>query len=350
MRRSSHKEDSIMKKLKFSVMGIQHGHIYGMCADLIKAGGELVSAYDKDEAARAEFAKRYPDVKIASSENEILEDQSVSLVTGAAITSERADIGIRVMKSGKDYFVDKGPFTTLSQLEEVKKVIAETGRKYMVCYSERLQSEASELAGIYLKEGRIGKVLQYIGMGPHRLSAPARPEWFFKKEQYGGIISDICSHQFEQFLYFTGETDAKVNFARVSNFAHPEYPEFEDFGEVSLTGVGGTSGYMKVDWFTPDGLASWGDVRCFIIGTDGFMELRKNLDITGAKPGGDHIFITTNGKPTEYINATDKIGHPFFEAFIDDCINRTENAMTQAHCLKAAELTLLAQDFADKNK
>lgn len=337
-------------KIKFSVIGIQHGHIYGMCQELISAGAELVSAYDKDEKARAEFSKKYPDVKIASSENEILEDESVSLVTGAAITSERADIGIRVMKSGKDYFVDKGPFTTLSQLEEVKKVISETGRKYMVCYSERLQSEASELAGRYIREGRIGKVLQYIGMGPHRLSAPARPGWFWEKDKFGGIITDICSHQFEQFLFFTGETDARVNFARACNFAHPEYPEFEDFGEVSLTGANGTSGYMKVDWFTPDGLASWGDCRCFIIGTEGFIELRKNLDITGAKAGGEHMFITTGGKATEYIDAKGKIGHPFFKTFLDDCINRTENAMTQSHCLKAAELTLLAQEFADKNR
>ena len=337
------------KRIKFSVIGIQHGHIYGMCHELISSGAVLVSAYDKDEKARAEFAKKYPDIKIAQSENEILEDESISLVTGAAVTCERADIGIRVMKSGKDYFVDKGPFTTLSQLDDVKKVIDETGRKYMVCYSERLQSESSELAGKFIREGRIGNVLQYIGMGPHRLSAPTRPEWFFDKKQYGGIITDICSHQFEQFLFFTGEKDAKVNFARACNFAHPERPGFEDFGEVSLTGKNGTSGYMKVDWFTPDGLASWGDCRCFIIGTDGYIELRKNIDITGSKQGGEHLFITTNGQGTEYVDAKGKMGHPFFKAFLDDCVNRTENAMTQEHCLKAAELTLLAQQMADKN-
>lgn len=339
-----------MSEIKFSVIGIQHGHIYGMCAELIKAGAKLVSAYDRDEKARAEFASKFPDVKMAESEEEILADEKVSLVTGAAITSERADIGIRVMKSGKDYFVDKGPFTTLEQLERVKQTIAETGRKYMVCYSERLQSEASELAAQYIREGRIGKVIQYIGLGPHRLSPASRPEWFYKKEQYGGIITDICSHQFEQYLYFTGETDAKVNFARVENFAHPEHPEFEDFGEVSLTGSSGASGYMKVDWFTPDGLASWGDVRTFIIGTDGYIELRKNIDITGAKPGGNHLFITAKGKSTEYVDANGKTGHPFFRAFLDDCVNRTENAMTEAHCLKSAELCLVAQNLADSNR
>lgn len=336
--------------VRFSVIGTQHAHIYGMCIDLIGAGATLVGAYDSERASLEEFAKRFPDVKLADCEEEILDDPTVSLITGAAIPSQRADIGIRAMKHGKDYFVDKGPFTTLSQLEEVKGVIAETGRKYMVCYSERLQSESSELAGSYIKEGRIGKVLQYMGIGPHRLSAATRPGWFFEKEKIGGIISDICSHQFEQFLYFTGEKDATVNFARVANMAHPEYPQFEDFGEVSLVGKDGASGYMRVDWFTPDGLDSWGDVRCFIIGTEGYIELRKNLDITGAKQGAEHMFITTNGKGTEYINATGKIGHPFFKAFLEDCVNRTENAMTQEHCLKSAELTLLAQEYADKNK
>ncbi len=288
-------------------------------------------------------------MKIAESEDEILSDEKVKLVAGAAIPCDRAALGIRVMKSGKDYFTDKGPFTTLSQLAEVRRVIKDTGKKYMVCYSERLQSEASELAGRYIHEGRIGKVYQIIGMGPHRLAAGTRPGWFFDKSQYGGIIADICSHQFEQFLYFSGESDADVTYARATNFAHPEYPGLEDFGEVSLVGKNGTSGYLKVDWFTPDGLETWGDVRSIIFGTEGYIELRKNIDITGAKSGGEHIFITTNDHPTEYVDAKGKIGYPFFKAFVEDCINRTENAMTQEHCLKAAEICLKAQELADRN-
>ena len=336
-----------MSKLKFSAVGLRHAHIYGMCAELIRAGGELVSFYDDDEASAAAFAAQFPGVPRAGSEREILEDPAVPLVAGAAITSERAALGIRVMKSGKDYFTDKGPFTTLEQLAEVRKVIAETGRKYMVCYSERLQSECSEYAGKLIREGTIGQVYQVIGMGPHRLAASTRPDWFFRKSRYGGIITDICCHQFEQFLYFSGESDAEVKFARVENFAHPEYPEFEDFGEVSLVGKNGTAGYVKVDWFTPDGLAAWGDVRTLILGTEGYIELRKNIDITGAKEGGEHLFLTTNTSPTQYIDCKNTVGHPFFAAFIDDCINRTENAMTEEYCLKAAEICLKAQAFAD---
>ncbi len=335
-------------KLKFAVIGIQHAHIYGMCNELISAGAQLVMAYDKQKEAREAFSKKFPDVKIARCEREILENDEIKLVTGAAVTSERADIGIRVMKAGKDYFTDKGPFTTFSQLERAKKVSEETGKKYMVCYSERLQNSSSEMAAEMIRKGDIGRVLQVVSMGPHRLSAPTRPEWFWQKKKYGGILTDICSHQFEQFLYFTGAKSAKVLSARVENFAHPEYPEFEDFGEASLLADNGASGYVKVDWFTPDGLDTWGDGRVFVIGTEGTIELRKYIDLCG-KSGGNHLFITTNKEKTRYIDASN-YGHPFFGTFVDDVQNGTCNAMSQSHVWESARLTLEAQKKADAFK
>ncbi len=335
------------EKIKFAVIGIQHAHIYGMCSELIKAGAQLVMAYDKQKSAREEFSKKYPDVKIARNEEEILSDKSIQLVTSAAITSERAELGMRVMLAGKDYFVDKGPFTTFNQLEKVKKVVLQTGKKYMVCYSERLQNDCAEMAGEMIKRGDIGRVVQVMSMGPHKLNSKVRPDWFWRKKQFGGIISDICSHQFEQFLYFSGAEHARVLSARVENFAHKETPEFEDFGEASLIADNGASGYVKVDWFSPDGLDSWGDCRAFIVGTDGYIELRKNIDILG-RPGGNHMFITTNSQKTRYIDASG-YGHPFFKRFIDDIRNGTCLAMSQQHVLESARLTLEAQKMADRN-
>ena len=335
------------KDFKFSVIGMQHPHIYGMCSELINAGAVLVSAYDKEKKARDEFAKKFPDAEIARCEDEILCNEKIKLVAGAAITCERGELGVRVMEHGKDYFTDKGPFTTLSQLEKARQTAARTGAKYMVCYSERLQSDCAEMANMMIKRGDIGKVLQVVGMGPHRLNASSRPDWFWKKKKYGGIIADICSHQFEQFLCFSGEEDAAVTMARTANFAHPEHPEFEDFGEASLVGKNGTAGYVKVDWFTPDGLSTWGDGRTFIMGTDGCIELRKYTDLSG-REGGNHLFITTNKEKTCYVDA-EGFGHPFFASFIDDCINRTENAMTQEHAFTSARLCLEAQKIADRN-
>ncbi|MFN3379138.1 MAG: Gfo/Idh/MocA family protein, partial [Runella zeae] len=233
----------------------------------------------------------------ASGEKEILDDKSIQLVLSSAIANERAPLGIRAMKSGKDFMADKPGITTLEQLAEVRRVQKQTGRIYSIMYSERFENRATVKAGELVKEGAIGKVIQTIGLGPHRMNPKTRPEWFFNKEQFGGIICDIGSHQFDQYLFFTNSTQANIVASQVGNTHYPQYPQFEDFGDVMLRGNGGM-GYIRVDWFTPDGLKTWGDGRLTILGTDGFIEIRKNIDI-GGRPGGNHLFLTDH-KETRY--------------------------------------------------
>ena len=326
----------------FSCARIDHGHIYGMCNGLLEAGGTLKYVYDSDPNKVAQFVKTYPQAKPVDSLDEILEDRDTLMVLSSAVTSERGPLGVRVMRAGKDYFSDKAPFTTLAQLNDAKQAVQETGRKYMVYYSERLHVEGAILAGYMIDQGEIGKVLSVTGFGPHRLGAGWRPKWFFEREKYGGILCDIGSHQIEQYLYFAGEDDAKVQLSRIGNYAHPEYPELEDFGDCQLTGKNGSAGYFRLDWFTPDGLRTWGDGRMFIQGTEGFIEVRKYVNLASEQPGGGHVYLV-NGKGEKYINAVGVTGYPFFGQLILDCLNRTENAMTQAHAFKAAELCLIAQ-------
>ena len=321
---------------------LDHGHIYGMCNGLTEAGATLKYVYDPDEKKVAAFLRAFPQAKAARSEKEALSDAGTHLIAGAAVTSERCALGLRAMEAGKDYFTDKAPFTTLEQLDAAKAKTAETGKKYMVYYAERLHDEGSILAGYIAHSGEIGKVIAVTGFGPHRLGAPGRPAWFFEREKYGGILCDIGSHQIEQYLYYTGEEDAVVTSARIGNFAHPEYPELEDYGDCCLTGRNGTAHFFRVDWFTPDGLRTWGDGRMFIQGTEGFIEVRKYINLASEQPGGGHVFLV-NGKGEKYINAVGATGYPFFGQLILDCLNRTENAMTQAHAFKAAELCLIAQ-------
>ncbi len=326
----------------FSAVRLDHGHIYGMCNGLTEAGATLKYVYDPDEKKVAAFLRAFPQAKAARSEEEALSDAGTHLIAGAAVTSERCALGLRAMEAGKDYFTDKAPFTTLEQLDAAKAKTAETGKKYMVYYAERLHDEGSILAGYIAHSGEIGKVIAVTGFGPHRLGAPGRPAWFFEREKYGGILCDIGSHQIEQYLYYTGEDDATVTSARIGNFAHPEYPELEDYGDCCLTGRNGTAHFFRVDWFTPDGLRTWGDGRMFIQGTEGFIEVRKYVNLASEQPGGGHVFLV-NGKGEKYINAVGATGYPFFGQLILDCLNRTENAMTQAHAFKAAELCLIAQ-------
>lgn len=324
-----------------AAVGMDHGHIYGMTGSLIDAGATLKWAYDPDPKKLEAFLRRYPMAKAASSEEEVLSDPEVKLVAAACVTSERAALGIRVMKAGKDYFVDKAPLTTLEQLAEVRKTVAETGQKYMVCYSERLQNEAAIYAGNLIEAGEIGRVIQVIGTGPHRLSAPSRPDWFFIKKYYGGILCDIGSHQIEQFLHFTGAKSAKIVNAKIGNYNHPEYPELDDFGDATLVADNGATAYFRVDWFTPDGLGTWGDGRTIILGTEGYIELRKYIDIAKER-SGNHVFWA-NKSGEHYVNASGKVGFPYFGKLILDCINRTETAMTQEHALLAAELCVRCQ-------
>ncbi len=328
----------------FAAAHLDHGHIYGQCKGLVEAGGQLKWVFDADTAKAEALAARYPGAKLARSLDEILADAEVRLVAAAAIPNLRGALGCKVMEAGKDYFTDKTPFTSLGQLEDAKAAVARTGRKYACYFSERLHVESAMYATDLVQQGAIGKVVQVIGFGPHRLNAPSRPDWFFKKEQYGGILCDIGSHQFEQFLTFAGATDASVTNAAVGNYANPQYPELEDFGEANLLGDNGATNYIRVDWLTPAGLGTWGDGRMTILGTKGYIELRKYVDI-GREKTGDHVYLVDE-KGEHHLEVAGKVGFRFFGELILDCLNRTEKAMTQRHVFKAAELCLRAQAAA----
>lgn len=312
---------------------------------LLESGATLKYVYDPDPEKVAEYTEQFPMVEVVDSLDTILNDESIKLVAAAAIPNKRSALGNKVMKAGKDYFTDKTGFTNMNQLNETKKVVKETGRKYFVYFSERLHVEGAVYAGQLIKEGRIGDVIQVTGFGPHRLDKEKRPDWFFNKEEYGGILADIGSHQIEQFLYFTGNENAEVLHSKVANYANPSTPELEDYGDATLVGDNGATFFFKVHWFTPDGLPTWGDGRTFITGTEGYIEIRKYVNLGDEEASGDHVYVVTHDGVEEH-HVAGKVGFPFFGELILDSINRTENAMTQEHIFKAQELCLVAQEEA----
>ena len=332
------------ESIRFSVIGLNHSHIYGMVDALIGGGGELVAVYSREAELLPSFTKRYPLAKVSASEEEILADNSIKLVASASIPVDRAPLGIRVMKSGKDYMTDKPGILTFDQFEEVKKVQKETKRIYSIMYSERLGNRASVKAGELVQSGAIGKVVQTVGLGPHRMQPKNRPVWFFDPDKAGGVLCDIGSHQCDQFLFYTGSKQAEVNFSQIGNFNTSAYPKYQDFGDMSVRSSHAT-GYIRIDWFTPDGLATWGDGRMFILGTEGYIEMRKYIDIAG-RPGENHLFLV-NQKETKYYDCS-KIDMPYGEQLVSDVVNRTETAMAQDHCFLATELALTAQKLAFK--
>jgi predicted dehydrogenase len=334
----------------FSVAGMSHDHIYGMVDAMIRGGGVLVNVYAAEPERGAAFLKRYPQAKPAQSEDEILNDPSIQLVLSSTIPNQRAPLGVRAMRRGKDFLSDKPGVTTLEQLAEIRKTVAETKRIYAIMYSERLEVKAAVKAGELVQAGAIGKVIQTINIAPHQIfqksgdagGGTGRPDWFWDPEKYGGILCDIGSHQVDQFLFYTGSTQAEVVASQVANVRHKDHPKFQDFGDMMLRGNAGF-GYVRLDWFTPQGLGTWGDGRLFILGTDGYMELRKYADIAGRK-GGNHLFVV-DAKAARYIDCNN-LTLPFGPQFISDVVNRTHTAQDQTQCLLAAELVIRAQQGA----
>lgn len=327
-----------------AVAALDHGHIHGQVNGLVEAGATLKWVFGGPEhaAQAAAMAEKFG-ATVADSLEQILEDPQVRLVAAAAIPNERAALGIRCMEAGKDYFTDKTPLTSLAQLDAVKAAIEKTDRKYMVYFSERLHVECAMHAGTLIEQGAIGRVIHVTGFGPHRLGDPAsRPDWFYRREQYGGILCDIGSHQIEQFLHYAGCADATVQASKVGNHAHPDFPELEDYGDCTLVGDNGATMFFRVDWFTPSGLRAWGDGRTFIVGTEGTIELRKYVDLAHPELVSD-VLLLANADGEKRMELSGEVGFLFFGRLIRDCLDRTETAMTQAHALKAAELCVRAQ-------
>ncbi|MCW5849099.1 MAG: Gfo/Idh/MocA family oxidoreductase [Anaerolineae bacterium] len=325
--------------VQFAVIGINHNHINGQVNLMLRAGATLTTFYAPEDDLAATFAQTYPQARRVSTPDAILDDPNIQLVVSAGIPAERAPLGIQVMQHGKDYMSDKPGFTTLDQLAEARRVQAETGQIFSICYSERFENKATVKAGELVQAGAIGRVVQTIGLGPHRINLPTRPAWFFVKEQYGGILCDIASHQMDQFLFFTGSTQADVVASQVANYKYPQYPGLEDFGDAVLRGNGGT-GYVRVDWYTPDGLPTWGDTRLTVLGTEGYIEVRKNADIAG-RPGANHLFLV-NHQGVQYHDCND-VELPYGRQLVNDILNRTETAMPHAHAFLASELALKAE-------
>jgi predicted dehydrogenase len=336
--------------VKFAVCGMSHDHIYGMVGAMQRGGGILVSAYGQEPDKTEAFAKRFPGCRMVTTENAILDDNSLQLVLSSAIPNQRAPLGVRAMQRGKDYLSDKPGITTLEQLAAVRKTIADTHRIYGIMYSERLEVKAAVKAGGLIQAGAIGQVIQTINIAPHQIvqghgdagGGTGRPEWFWNPDLYGGILCDIGSHQVDQFLYYTGSTEAEVVASQIANVHHPDHPRFQDFGDMMLRGNRGL-GYVRLDWFTPDGLGTWGDGRLFVLGTEGYIEVRKYTDVA-VKKSGNNLFIVDR-KQARYIDCNN-LDLPFGPQFIADVVNRTHVAQDQAQCLLAAELVIKAQNKA----
>ncbi|NED99501.1 Gfo/Idh/MocA family protein [Phytoactinopolyspora halotolerans] len=327
-------------EIRFAVIGVDHGHIDGMVRGLRAAGAMCVGVFGGDDERRcAAFAQAFPEIPNVDDPRRLYDDVSIDVIATAAVPADRAGIAREAMRAGKDVLVDKPAATTLEQMAELRATAHETGRIWAAYFGERFNSPATIKAAELIADGAIGTVVQTIGLGPHRLNRATRAPWFFERDRYGGIITDIASHQVDQFLFLTGSSSAEIVAASVGNYANPQDPGLQDFGEALLRSPR-AHGYIRVDWYTPDGLSSWGDGRITILGADGYIELRKNVDPAG-RPGGEHLFLVD--KDGEHYIECAHLPTTFFPRFVDDVRNRTETANPQEMYFTAMELAIAAQ-------
>ena len=334
-----------MKSIKLGVIGIDHGHIFDMLDEMLKEGCKCDFFWTEgNPLTLKEFKIKYPNIIRRKNKEDILNDPSIDMILISSIPKNRADNSIEALKAGKDVMVDKPGCTTLDQLNQIKQTVKENGKIWSVNFSERFHVAAVAKAEELVNEGKIGKVKQTIGTGPHRQGNYERPDWFYDRESYGGILTDLGSHQIHQFLVFTNSNEVKINYALVENTTKKEKPGFQDFGEVNLTSKSG-HGYIRLDWFTPDALPVWGDGRLLILGDEGYIEIRKYTDLAKSKKG-NHLYLANN-EEVKYIDCSD-VELPYFRNLINDVLNRTETACPQDLTYLSMELAIKAQEQAEK--
>ena len=328
--------------VRFAVVGVNHNHIYAQTDLLLRAGAELVSFFAEEAELAAEYGRRYPDGAAAPGAGaRSWRIGRLHLVVSAAIPSERGPLGVEVMRHGKDYMSDKPAFTTLDQLAEARRVQAETGRIYSVCFSERFENAATVRAGELVKAGAIGKVVQTVGLGPapdQRAHAARRGS--SSGRSTGGILADIASHQMDQFLFMTGSTEAEVVAAQVANWKLPPVAGARGLRGRAPPGQRGKrlragrlvhAGRPRARGATA---ASWCWAR----------RATSSCGSTWTSPGGpaaSHLFLV-DGQAARHVDASGG-DLPYGRQLLADIVDRTETAMPQAHCFLACQLALEAQ-------
>ena len=359
--------------VRLALVGADHNHLYEIIDRLVKAGAEAAA-----HTSEGQFVEHYSGWQSGSVErgyDDILGDDSIDLIITAAIPNRRADIALAAIAAGKHVVSDKPGLTTMAQLDAIRAAVADRpGRPWTVLFTERYENRAINEAVRLARAGAIGRIVHVVGAGPHTLWASRRPPWFWDPEATGGILVDIGSHQVDQFLSITGASadDVAVVASMVGNVASPDHPAMQDIGSMTLVaapvegpggagsadggvpvtvapaaaGLGGPNGVVgdhRLDYLTAKGLGTWGDCRLTIVGTEGTIEARANVDVAGVE-GSEHL-IVVDGEGTRRIDVSGVVVD-WGEQLLADLGDDGERLMTQQHAIDVTDVCLRAQAAA----
>lgn len=333
-----------MGAVRFTVVGIEHLHVFELVQGLLDAG-----AVDVGHAAEpGPLRDLYEGWRTESPQlttEEALTGGDVDLVVLAGVPSERAAHAISALDAERSVLSDKPGVTTLDQLTDVISAEMYGAQRWWVLFSERFGNRSVTEAVARARSGAIGRIVDVVGLGPHTLAADSRPDWFWSPERSGGILGDIATHQIDQFCAIVDPacaTEIHVTASSVGNVACSDHPEMEDIGRFSLEG-GGATGNHRVDYLTAAGLGTWGDCRLMITGTDGTLEVRANIDPAGAD-GGEHL-IQVDASGTTRID-TSGVEIDWAQRLLADLADGGDRLMPAAHVHRVCRLALIAQHEA----
>ncbi|MCB1015949.1 MAG: Gfo/Idh/MocA family oxidoreductase [Acidimicrobiales bacterium] len=331
----------------FAVVGADHLHLFSLAGGLVEAGarpvahvraGDLIGGYEAWQPGSE--ARDLPAV---------LADPEIALVVTVGVPAERAGVAVAALDAGKSVLSAKPGVTRRADLDRIRDLVAgRPGRPFSVLFSERYENRAVARAVAMARSGAVGRIVHVAGVGPHALHGDLRPDWFWDPARSGGILCDLASHQVDQFLALCGDPGAgdragvSVAASRVGNVACPDRPAMQDVGSMTLV-ADGVVGEHRVDLLSPPGLPTWGDVRLTVVGTDGTLEVRANIDVAG-EPGGEHLIVTD----ADGVRRVDVSGDalPWAEDLLADLADDGERLCSQAHVLAACDLALEAQERA----
>jgi len=328
---------------RIALVGADHNHLYEIIDRLVKAGAEAVA-----HTAEGQFVEHYSRWQTGSAErsfDDILADDSIDLIVTAAIPNRRASIALAAIEAGKHVISDKPGLTTMDQLDALRSAVADRpGRPWTVLFTERFENRAINEAVRLAQSGAVGTVVHVVGAGPHTMWAERRPDWFWDPEATGGILVDVGSHQVDQFMSITGAVAADVSIvsSMVGNVASAEHPDMQDIGSMTLA-AGVVVGDHRLDYLTARGLGTWGDCRLMIVGTEGAIEARANVDIAGYE-GSEHL-IVVDAEGTRRVDISGVVVD-WAELALADVADDGEQLMTQQHAIDVTDVCLRARAAA----
>jgi len=328
---------------RIALVGADHNHLYEIIDRLVKAGASAVA-----HTAEGQFVEHYSGWQASSAEasiDDILADDTIDLIVTAAIPNRRASIALAAIEAGKHVISDKPGLTTTDQLDAVRAAIAgRPGRPWTVLFTERFENRAINEAVRLAKSGAVGTVVHVVGAGPHTMWAKRRPDWFWDPDATGGILVDVGSHQVDQFMSITGAVAADVSIvsSMVGNVASADHPAMQDIGSMTLA-AGAVVGDHRLDYLTARGLGTWGDCRLMIVGTEGTIEARANVDVAGAD-GAEHL-IVVDADGTRRVDISGVVVD-WAEHALADLADGGERLMTQQHAIDVTDVCLRAQAAA----